>query len=265
MIFNRKKEVVKKHVVEKEPEVYIIPQIPDDTVGLRELRHQFEKTVAVSPMEGPYTKDVITVPNTKVEGDVDLLYDPFRVEPKLTVEDEIRRFGVAHHEFPSVDSQIDPSNYQKKPESEKVENSGIGLNFGIIQEMEDIITPEAKVIPEVSSNPNILFGQPDEHNPIDIGFNPINIRETSKKLLTREDLSKSIFQTYKVNPRNLFKQCMEEVTNRLKYQFGFELKEIKNPNNNSKTTYILLDQDQSNQQLKVRQVFSKIWQEIFKL
>ena len=181
MIFNRKKEVVKKHVVEKEPEVYIIPQIPDDTVGLRELRHQFEKTVAVSPMEGPYTKDVITVPNTKVEGDVDLLYDPFRVEPKLTVEDEIRRFGVAHHEFPSVDSQIDPSNYQKKPESEKVENSGIGLNFGIIQEMEDIITPEAKVIPEVSSNPNILFGQPDEHNPIDIGFNPINISNEIKK------------------------------------------------------------------------------------
>ena len=74
--------------------------------------------------------------------------------------------------------------------------------------------------------------------------------QTTKKLVTRDEITKSIFQLYKVNPRNLFKQCMEEATNRLKYQFGFELKEVKG-SSTGKTTYILLDKDQSSSELKV--------------
>ena len=175
MIFKRKKEVIKKHVVEKERELYIIPQIPDDTVGLRVLKHQFEKTMAVSPMEGPYTKDVLTVPETEVKGDLDLMYDPFRVEPKLTEEDEIRRFGRTNHEFPSVDSQINPANYQRKPNTSSTGNSGIGINFGTVQEIDEVSTPAAEVIPEVSTNPNIFYGEPETPSSIDIGFNPINI------------------------------------------------------------------------------------------
>ena len=136
MIFKRKKDVVKKHEEVRVPELYVIPQIQDDTVGLRELKPQFQKTVAVSPMEGPYTKDILTVPEVEVKLDVDLAYDPFRIERKLTEEDEIKRFGRTHHEFPSVDSQVDPTNYEKKPEDESSESSGVGLNFGVVCDAE---------------------------------------------------------------------------------------------------------------------------------
>ena len=55
MFWNKKKEVTRKHVVEEKREEYVIPQIPDDTVGLRVSKPQFTKTIAVSPMEGAYT------------------------------------------------------------------------------------------------------------------------------------------------------------------------------------------------------------------
>ena len=41
----RKIEVVRKHTVEPKREVYVIPQIPEDTVGLRNLKEKFEKTI----------------------------------------------------------------------------------------------------------------------------------------------------------------------------------------------------------------------------
>ena len=88
MALKKKQEVVIKHMVEKVPEAYVIPQIIDDTVGLRDLTHQFEKTIAVSPMEGSYTKDVLNVPDVDIKQDVELVYDPFRVEKKMTVEEE---------------------------------------------------------------------------------------------------------------------------------------------------------------------------------
>ena len=37
-MFFKKKEVIKKHIEEKEPEVYVIPQIPEESIGLRKLR-----------------------------------------------------------------------------------------------------------------------------------------------------------------------------------------------------------------------------------
>ncbi|EDR22064.1 hypothetical protein, conserved [Entamoeba dispar SAW760] len=64
--------------------------------------------------------------------------------------------------------------------------------------------------------------------------------QVSKKLLTRDDISKTVFAKYKISPRNTFKSCMEEASNRLKKQFGFELKEIKS-GNSGKSVYILLD------------------------
>ena len=178
MLFTKKKEVVKKHNVEKMPEVYVIPQIPDDTIGLRDLRQPFEKTRAVSPMEGPYTKDVLHVPDVGIRQDIDLVYEPFRVEKKMTVEEEIRRFGRAHHEFPSVDNEINPSNYVKEEESSKPEPSGIGIGFGVVYDAETIINPTVK--PEVVSNPYIHFGGTESAKPQDIDFNPINISNDIK-------------------------------------------------------------------------------------
>lgn len=178
MFFNKKKEVVKKHTVEVKPEVYVIPQIPDDSIGLRVLKPQFEKTIAVSPMEGPYTKDVLNVPEVEVKQDIDLAYDPFRIEKKLTVEDEIRRFGRAHHEFPSVDSEINSTNYEKKPEQEETEDSGIGINFGVVYDADEITRPNPQ--PEVTVNPHIHFGETISPERVNVDFNQINISNEIK-------------------------------------------------------------------------------------
>lgn len=179
MIFKKKQEVVRKHVAEEEKEIYEIPQIPEDIVGLRVLKPQFEKTIAVSPMEGPYTKDVLTIPEVEVKQDVELAYDPFRIEKKLTVEDEIKRFGRAHHEFPSVDSELNPANYEKKPDAEENTPSGIGLNFGIVYEADEFIKKPAPQ-PEVVTNPFIRFNEPEEVRQPDVTFNPINISNEIK-------------------------------------------------------------------------------------
>lgn len=172
-MFFKKKEVIKKHVEEKEPEVYVIPQIPEESIGLRKLRQEFERTIAVSPMEGPYTKDVLSVPDVGVKQDVDLAYDPFRVERKLTIEDEIERFGEKYHEFPSVDSQVDPTNYERKPNESQQSKSDIGLNFGVV---DDLVEPEEIV--EVK--PNIIFKTEPEISKVDIGFEPINVSNEVK-------------------------------------------------------------------------------------
>ena len=71
MFFKKRQEVVKKHVEEVKPEAYVIPQIEEEVVGLRVLKPSFEKTIAVSPMEGPYTKDVMTVPEVGIKQDVE--------------------------------------------------------------------------------------------------------------------------------------------------------------------------------------------------
>ena len=180
MALKKKQEVVIKHMVEKVPEAYVIPQIIDDTVGLRDLTHQFEKTMAVSPMEGSYTKDVLHVPDVDIKQDIELVYDPFRVEKKMTVEEEIRRFGRANHEFPSVDSEIDPANYVVK-ETKKVaeeEPSGIGIGFGVVCEADEITKPTPQ--PEPVANPFIHFGGTTSIEPKDIEFDPITISNEIK-------------------------------------------------------------------------------------
>ena len=120
MFWNRKKEVVKKHVVEpKKQEEFKIPQIPDDNVGLRVNKNKFTKTMAVSPMEGPYTKDVVVVPEFEGHDDLDLAYDPFREEKRLKEEDEIKRYGRKYHEFQSVDGLLDTTEYAQRKEKLK--------------------------------------------------------------------------------------------------------------------------------------------------
>ena len=178
MLFKKKQEIVKKHVVEKVPEEYVIPQIPEDTVGLRELRPQFEKTMAVSPMGGSYTKDVLNIPDVDIKQDVELVYDPFRVEKKMTVEEEIRRFGRTNHEFPSVDIEIDPSDYIKEPSKVEVKPSGIGIGFGVVYDAEEITKPTSK--PEPIANPFIHFGGASSIEPKDIEFDPITISNEIK-------------------------------------------------------------------------------------
>ena len=189
MFFKKRQEVVKKHVEEVKPEAYVIPQIEEEVVGLRVLKPSFEKTIAVSPMEGPYTKDVMTVPEVGIKQDVELAYDPFRVEKKLTVEDEIRRFGKAHHEFPSVDNEINSTNYTKQEEEVVEEESGIGLNFGIVCDAEELI--KTKEEPVVMSNPYIHINTEEVTKREEIEINPVNI-SNEIKLEQEEYIAKPI-------------------------------------------------------------------------
>lgn len=188
MFWSRKKEVVKKHVAEikpKEEEKFIIPQIPDDCVGLRVFKNEFKKTQAVSPMEGQYTKDVVVIPEFDNHTDIDVAYDSFRVEKKLTKEDEIKRYGRRYHEFQSVDEMLDTSNYETNNEQEKEEKSGIGINFGVVYEASDLIIGEnssSKPVVEPTQNPNIRFNEVnDEVDELDIEFKPIDVNNEIKE------------------------------------------------------------------------------------
>lgn len=179
MFFKRKKEVeVVKHKVEHRQENYVIPQIEDDSVGLRDLRPTFEKTIAVSPMEGVYTKDVLHVPEVGIKQDIDLAYDPFRVNKKLTEEDEIRRFGKTNHEFPSIDKDLDDvSKYLKKDPvvEKKDEGNGIGIGFGVVYDSEDVIGNK-----NAGTNPYIHFNEPVKKDPVDVAFDSITISNDIK-------------------------------------------------------------------------------------
>lgn len=134
-MFGRKnKTVLRKHVEEKVEESYVIPQIADSTTGLRIARPQFTKTEALSPMEGPYTKDVLIVPDHVNHTDIDVAYDAFRVEKRLTEEDEIKRYGMTHHEFQSVDSKLNSTNYVRKETTNKSKAETVGINFGVVSD-----------------------------------------------------------------------------------------------------------------------------------
>lgn len=108
-----------------------IPQIPEDKVELRTKKTSFVRSEMVSPMQGPYTKDVNIIPDQDYHQDIDTAYDAFRVEPKMTKEAEIKIHGRAYHEFPDVSSEFSNTEYVKKePEKkeEKVERIGFKLN-----------------------------------------------------------------------------------------------------------------------------------------
>ena len=190
MFWGRKKEVVVKHVEEVKQEEFIIPQIPDDCVGLRVYKNEFRKTQAVSPMEGQYTKDVVVVPEFDNHDDLDIAYDSFRVEKKLTKDDEIKRYGRRYHEFQSVDDMLDTSEYEERKEHIKEERSGIGINFGIVYEADELIVEAPKkTVSQVKSveKPNIYF---KEHIPgddeLDVEFKPIDVNNEIKE--EREDV-----------------------------------------------------------------------------
>ena len=179
MFFKKNQDVVKKHAAEIKKEPYVIPQILDDTVGLRDLTPTFEKTVAVSPMEGTYTKDVLHVPEVEINHNIDVAYDPFRVEKKLTVEDEIRLFGRSNHEFPSIDGDLDVSKYLKKDaEEQKKETGTVGINFGVVHDSDEVISTSTKT---ATPNPFIHFNEPTDQIVKDIEFNPITISNDFQK------------------------------------------------------------------------------------
>ena len=181
MIFKKKKETFVKHVEETKPEVFTIPQIPEDVVGLRISKPSFTKTEAVSPMEGPYAKDVVVVPEIDTHQNIDLAYDAFRVAPKMTEEDEIRLYGRTHHEFPSVDAVLGNTDYTPKNKPQIKNDNEVGINFGVVEDANSIeLEPEIKQMP--IGNATIHFGENirEEVAP-KIEFNPIDVSNEIKE------------------------------------------------------------------------------------
>lgn len=180
MLFGKKKIEVKPHQKEEiKEESFIIPQIEDDTLGLRINKPQFTKTQALSPMRGTQTKDVLNIPSADNHQDIDLAYDAFRVEKKLTEEDEIRRYGRKYHEFESVDSKFtDDVDVPKKP-LETVKNpSEVGLNFDFIvaeDEIDKDLAPK-----EVKTNPTIISFGEEKKETDDVPFSYVDLSNEIK-------------------------------------------------------------------------------------
>ena len=181
MLFKKKKkELFVKHVEETQPEVFTIPQIPEDVVGLRISKPSFTKTEAVSPMEGPYTKDVIVVPEFDAHQNIDVAYDAFRVEPRMTEEDEIRMYGRTYHEFQSVDPILNSTDYTPKAKQEIKKDNEVGINFGVVEDANSIILePEIKQVP--LGNATIHFGETIKEETSKIEFNSIDVSNEIKE------------------------------------------------------------------------------------
>ena len=180
MFKKKKKETFVRHVEETQPEVFTIPQIPEDVVGLRISKPGFTKTEAVSPMEGSYAKDVVVVPEFDAHQNIDLAYDAFRVEPRMTKEDEIRLYGRTHHEFPSVDSILGSTDYT--PKTKKiVKNDEVGINFGVVEDADEmILEPEIKEQVPIG-NATIHFGESIKEEIPRVEFNSISVSNEIKE------------------------------------------------------------------------------------
>ena len=181
MFWNKKKEVTKKHIEITKPTEFKIPQIPNDTVGLRVFKSGFKKTEAASPMEGNYTKDVVVVPEFDSHQDIDLVYDSFRVEKKLTKEDEIKRYGRAYHEFNSVDEVLNTDEYEAKVVEKQKNEASVGIDFGIVYDADSMIKEEPKVEEQIPVNPNIHFGEPYAAPKQEVEFKPIEVDNELKE------------------------------------------------------------------------------------
>lgn len=180
MFGKRKKEIIKKHVEPLKQEEFVIPQIPTDSVGLRVGKKEFVKTMAVSPMEGQYTKDVVVVPEFENHVDIEVAYDAFREDKKLSEEDEIKRYGRKYHEFQSVDDVLDTKEYEKRKEKIKEEKGMVGINFGVVYDVNDIVTDQPVINEKIeeltTTNPNIHFGEGiNVKSETNIEFNPVDV------------------------------------------------------------------------------------------
>jgi len=95
MFFKKKRiDAVRKRTPDTVP--FVIPEIDDGT-----KKYAYKKNRFVSPIFGTKVRDEIVIPNPHVRsGDKDRQLDSFRVNPRLTKEDRIKKYGS---EFPEFD------------------------------------------------------------------------------------------------------------------------------------------------------------------
>ena len=186
MFGKKNKNRLVPHIEKEEPEKFVIPEIVDENLGLRVSRPGFQKTPSLSPMEGRYVKDIQVVPEIKNHQDVDLAYDAFRVEKRLTEQDEIERYGQKYHEFTSVDEKLDISKYQTSEQIAKPEKKDFGIDFDFMidsnnlpkNERHESVREEAT---NVAKNPTIHFGENNSYKKEEpVIFNELNINDELK-------------------------------------------------------------------------------------
>lgn len=95
MFFKKKRiEAVKERTPDTAP--FVIPEVADPN-----KKQPYKKNRFVSPIFGTKVKDEIVIPNPhKRIGDTDKQYDSFRIKPRMTKEDKIKKYGS---EFPEFD------------------------------------------------------------------------------------------------------------------------------------------------------------------
>jgi len=118
----------------------IIPQINEDIVGIRLKKDEFQRTIPLSPMNGYLTPDNLVVPENEVHQDLNEAYDAFRVNPRLTKEDEIKKYGCEYHEFMDVNRGVDPREKITSSKKEKNVVEEVGISIGV----SEITTEEKK-------------------------------------------------------------------------------------------------------------------------
>ena len=166
----------KKKQVQKEEEIFVIPQIVSPYEGLKRSKDKFKPSVFASPIMGTGLSDKPTYDDNSEEmGDYDVKYDSFRNDndKKITDEYNIKRFGTKYPGFDEVDEDSIREIYgqdikiekkdltEKKPEPKKP-------SFSFIEDTKKNPVVEEKVD---FSNDNLNDQEHENETESETGFN----------------------------------------------------------------------------------------------
>ena len=217
----------KKKKVQKEEEIFVIPQIVSPYEGLKRSKDKFKPSVFASPIMGTGLSDKPTYDDNSEEmGDYDVKYDSFRNDndKKITDEYNIKRFGTKYPGFDEVDEDSIREIYgqdikiekkdltEKKPEPKKPSFSFIEdtKKNPLVEEKVDISNDnlnDQEHENEIESETGFNFDdfEPEVHNEtkMDIPVRPMFTRngEVAKNstIIVRKQKSETNFRDTKVN------------------------------------------------------------------
>lgn len=94
---------------------YVIPQMVDKTVGLRDFTKKFQNTEFVAPIMGKDTTDILSSSTDGIDAEVKSNYDAFREVKEITNEELLATHGTIYPEFDGVnDDVIRPKQQEEK-------------------------------------------------------------------------------------------------------------------------------------------------------
>lgn len=120
----------KKKIFKNNPIGYIIPQMEDNDVGLRNFERKFSATDFVSSLFGKNVVDKVSSPKSSIDNDVNSTYDPFRREKKQSDAELLAKYGTIYPEFSGIEEHDVPV-IKKTEEVKVVEEPSLNINFDI--------------------------------------------------------------------------------------------------------------------------------------